>query len=270
MAMLSRRAELWHCCSHPSPPSCCFSRPHRAGYVIAAVSWSVAVMQMATTLSASGIIRSEEGAGNPGRGGRRNTRTPSCPRRLESAERSLFDKRTTDSALDRGATLGRAVTYSSRPLELGAGLGSNRAMSVPFYVTQQHRTPRHIMFVYLLAKRISWPALRRDRSRSRRRCERSSAHPAAAFAGESSELLVSGAEITGAILDIARNPARRLTAGMAVREWRGRRHGGRFRSFRTLICGSWKHLRRIPAMAGARRSHENGKRDRDRSAAVRA
>jgi hypothetical protein len=198
MAMSSRRAEMWHWLFASVATVLLFLTTSSTGYVIAAVSWSVAVMQMATTLFSTGIIRVRKGAAILGAVGGAILVLLLVPGVWNLLSAVLFDKRTTDSALDRGATLGRAVTVFFQTFGLGAGLGSNRAMSVPFYVLSNIGLLGTLLFVYLLAKpylmaRIATRSL--EISQALRAFIRASA---AAFAANLVSMLVSGAEITGA------------------------------------------------------------------------
>ena len=62
----------------------------------------------------------------------------------------LFGKSGSESSAHRVATIGRSVTVFYRTLFLGAGLGSNRAMSMMFYVLSNIGLPGLVLLVYLL------------------------------------------------------------------------------------------------------------------------
>lgn len=62
----------------------------------------------------------------------------------------LFAKSSSASGVHRVATLGRAVEVFYGTLTLGAGLGSNRAMSVAFYVLSNLGLPGTVLLSYLL------------------------------------------------------------------------------------------------------------------------
>jgi hypothetical protein len=64
----------------------------------------------------------------------------------------LFRKASSKSAIHRMATLGRAVGVFEGTLGLGAGLGSNRASSLFFYVLSNVGTPGILMLLWLLAQ----------------------------------------------------------------------------------------------------------------------
>jgi hypothetical protein len=153
---------------------------------------------MATTLFSTGIIRVRKAAAILGAVGGAILVLLLVPGVWDLLSAVLFDKRSTDSALDRGATLGRAVDVFFQTFGLGAGLGSNRAMSVPFYLLSNLGLLGTFLFVYLLAKpylmaRIATRSL--EISQPLRAFIRASG---AAFAANLVSMLVSGAEITGA------------------------------------------------------------------------
>jgi hypothetical protein len=108
----------------------------------------------------------------------------------------LFHKGDSKSAEHRTATFGRAVQVFQNSWGLGAGLGSNRAMSVFFYVLSNLGIPGTVLAVVLLAQLYS---------QARRRMYRTGADPAiqglmtaaaSALVANVISLLASGAEIT--------------------------------------------------------------------------
>jgi hypothetical protein len=107
----------------------------------------------------------------------------------------LFGKASSASGVHRVATLGRGVDVFYATLTLGAGLGSNRAMSLAFYVLSNLGLPGVILFSCLLFQLCS-QYLRLARARS---------HPAirgfvqaagAAYLANLLAMLFSGAEVT--------------------------------------------------------------------------
>ena len=71
---------------------------------------------------------------------------------LEMLNAVLFEKQSSESAIDRGATLGRALQVFVGTWGLGAGLGSNRAMSVAFYLISNVGLLGTIIFVYMFVR----------------------------------------------------------------------------------------------------------------------
>jgi hypothetical protein len=170
------------------------------GYVIAAATWTIAALQTLLTLFKTGLLRV------------RKTTAIFCaiggaalvlllvPGVWELFSAVLLEKQNTESAIDRSATLGRAVNVLFLTWGLGAGLGSNRAMSVLFYVLSNVGLLGTALFLYLLVKPyLMATSIMRSLviSRELRGFIRASAAALAAFlVGQ----LVSGAEITGSQL----------------------------------------------------------------------
>jgi hypothetical protein len=72
----------------------------------------------------------------------------------------LFQKNISSSGLHRSVTFGRAVTVFYESLGLGVGLGSNRAMSLFFYLLSNVGLPGMLLFFYLLSKSYGQVSLR--------------------------------------------------------------------------------------------------------------
>jgi hypothetical protein len=198
LAISSRRAEVWHWLFATLATIALFLTTSSTGYVIAAVSWSVAALQNATTLFSTGFIQVRKAAAILGAVGGALLALLLVPGVWDLLNAVLFEKQMTGSAIDRGATLGRAVDVFFQTWGLGAGLGSNRAMSVVFYVISNLGLFGGILFVYLLVKPYLMARLATrspEISKELRAFIRASG---AAFAANFVGMLVSGAEISGA------------------------------------------------------------------------
>jgi hypothetical protein len=197
LAMWSRRAERWHWLFASVATVLLFLTTSSTGYVIAAVSWSVAVMQMVGTLFRTGIIRVRKAAAIIGAVGGGVLVLLFVPGVWNLLNAVLFEKANSGSGIDRTATFGRAANVFFETWGLGAGLGSNRAMSVPFYVLSNLGLLGAFLFVYLIAKPylIARIATRSPEISQQQRAFIRAA--GAAFAANLVSMLVSVAEITG-------------------------------------------------------------------------
>lgn len=165
------------------------------GYVTVAVMWLAIAFTMVRTLLTRGRLNARILlAVSIMAGGAVVTLTTMPSARLVLAG-VLFHKSSSASAMHRSATLGRAVTVFDGTLSLGAGLGSNRAMSLFFYVLSNLGMPG------LLLLFCAWFQLWSQYSRRARGRQRLSHGPfvvaaAAAYVTNLLTLLLSGAEIT--------------------------------------------------------------------------
>lgn len=197
MAISSRQEELWHWLFATIATVALFLTTSSTGYVIALVSWCVAVGQTTAVLFTSGLVPVRKMAAIVAAVGSAIVVMLLVPGVWDLLNAALFEKQQTDSAIDRGATLGRAVDVFFHTFGLGAGLGSNRAMSIALYVLSNLGLVGSILFIYILLKpylmaRIA--ATSPDVPQDLRGFIRASG---AAFAANFVGLLVSGAEITG-------------------------------------------------------------------------
>jgi hypothetical protein len=197
MAMSSRRAELWHWLFASIATVTLFLTTSSTGYVIAAVSWSFAAAQMAATLFSKGVIHARQAAAILGAIFGGIIVLLLVPGVWDLLDAVLFEKQKSESAIDRGATLGRAVDVFFQTFGLGAGLGSNRAMSVAFYVLSNLGLFGTILFVYLLVKPYLMARIATRSPGIPRELRAFIRASGAAFAANFVGLLVSGAEITG-------------------------------------------------------------------------
>lgn len=108
----------------------------------------------------------------------------------------LFSKDTSASALHRTATLGRAVGVFLHSWGLGAGLGSNRAMSLLFYVPSNLGLPGLVLFFYLLFALGALVLRQLRRGNSERATTVFLAATGSAFVANLVSLSLSGAEIS--------------------------------------------------------------------------
>jgi len=107
----------------------------------------------------------------------------------------LFGKASSLSGVHRVATLGRAVEVFYATLMLGAGLGSNRAMSVAFYVLSNLGLPGVLLVSFLLFQLwFQYSHVMRVRSHPENR--RFLQAVGAAYVANLLAMLFSGAEIT--------------------------------------------------------------------------
>jgi hypothetical protein len=107
----------------------------------------------------------------------------------------LFGKASSASGVHRVATLGRAVDVFYDTLTLGAGLGSNRAMSLGFYVLSNLGLPGVVLLSCLLLQLCS-QCLQLARSRSNRATRGFVQAAGAAYVANFLAMLFSGAEVT--------------------------------------------------------------------------
>lgn len=107
----------------------------------------------------------------------------------------LFQKDSSASGIHRVATLGRAVEVFRGTLTLGAGLGSNRAMSLLFYVLSNLGLPGVILLAWLLFQ-LYQEYSRRSRESSDLHIRRFVQAAGVAYAANFLALAVSGAEVT--------------------------------------------------------------------------
>jgi hypothetical protein len=196
-AITSSRTELKHWLFATIATTALFLTASSTGFIVAGVTWSVSVLQMSALLFVRGIVRIRKVAAIIGAISGITLVLLFVPGVLELLNAILFDKQTSDSAIDRGATLGRALDVFIRTWGLGAGLGSNRAMSIAFYALSNLGLAGTLMFAYLLVKpyliaRLSTPS-NHPSGELHAFIRASGAALAANFVG----LMVSGAEITG-------------------------------------------------------------------------
>jgi hypothetical protein len=200
LAVSSLRSELAHWTAATIATVLLVLTTSSTGYVIATVTWTIAVLQIVVTLFRTGLIRARKTTAIVCAIGGALLALLLIPGLRELFSAVLIEKQNTESAIDRGATLGRAINVLLSTWGLGAGLGSNRAMSLLFYVLSNVGMLGTALFVYLLVKPyLMATSIMRSVpiSLELRGFIRASAAALAAFLiGQ----LVSGAEITGSQL----------------------------------------------------------------------
>lgn len=196
LAISSRREELWHWLCAALGTLALFLTTSSTGYVIAGVSWFAAVSQTAMMLLRTGEVHIRKAIAILSVAGGIVILMLCTPGVWDMLNAVLFEKQSSESAVDRGATLGRAVQVFMGTWGLGAGLGSNRAMSVAFYLISNVGILGTIIFVcmfvrvYLMARGAS--RLGKAAPELRAFVRASTMALAAYFVG----MMVSGAEIT--------------------------------------------------------------------------
>ena len=108
----------------------------------------------------------------------------------------LFDKGMSRSAVHRASTFGRALEVFQHSWGLGVGLGSNRAMSVFFYVLSNLGLPGLLLIMILLRQLYTQVRATLSRVGHDRRQRMLLQALGAAFVANLIALLASGAEIT--------------------------------------------------------------------------
>ena len=108
----------------------------------------------------------------------------------------LFSKVQSQSALHRTSTFGRAVVVFQNSWGLGAGLGSNRAMSVFFYILSNLGFPGILLVTFLLTHLYLQVRQGLQRSKGEASTRAFLVALASAFAANLIALLASGAEVT--------------------------------------------------------------------------
>jgi hypothetical protein len=197
-AISASRTELRHWLFATIATIALFLTTSSTGFVIAGVTWSVSVLQMFALLFVSGIVRIRKAAAIVGAISGAILVLLLVPGVLDLLNAILIQKQSTDSAIDRGATLGRALDVFMRTWGLGAGLGSNRAMSIAFYVLSNLGLLGTLLFAYLLVKPYLIARLSTPSNVSSGELNAFIRASGAAFAANFVGMMVSGAEITGA------------------------------------------------------------------------
>jgi hypothetical protein len=197
LAISSRRAELWHWLFATIATMALFLTTSSTGYLIAVVSWSFAVVQTSATLFGTGVIRIRKAAAILGAVGGATLALLLIPGVWGLLDAVLFEKQLTGSAIDRTATLGRAVDVFVQTWGLGAGLGSNRAMSLVFYVLSNLGLLGTVLFLYLLVKAYLMARVATRSPEVSRDLIAFIRASGVAFAANLVGMIVSGAEISG-------------------------------------------------------------------------
>lgn len=166
------------------------------GYLTAAVMWAVMAWDCIRAVLRHGIIKIRPTLATLGLAGAGYLALLLVPQAGSLLAAVIFTKGESTSAIHRTATLGHAVTVFLGSWGLGVGLGSNRAMSVFFYVLSNLGLPGIILMGWALL-RLSVQVRRQLAIRAHdRQWQLMLRALSAAFVAHFFALLVSGAEIT--------------------------------------------------------------------------
>lgn len=166
------------------------------GYITAAVMWFAMVWDWMRTMFRRGSIKIRPALTTLGLGSAAYVALAVVPGASSLLDAVLFSKGESASAVHRTATLNRAITVFIGSRGLGVGLGSDRAMSIFFYVLSNLGLPGLILMVWALSR--LYVQVRRQLAtdlcdRQRRLILRALS---AGFVANLFAQLVSGAEIT--------------------------------------------------------------------------
>jgi hypothetical protein len=167
------------------------------GYVTAGIIWIVMVCDCGAAILRHGWIKKKATLAVLGLAGAAIVALfVGGPRAWRLLDAVLFHKGDSKSAEHRTATFGRAVQVVQNSWGLGAGLGSNRAMSVFFYVLSNLGIPGMVLMAVLLAQLYSQTRRRIYRIGGDRVIQGFMTAAAGALVATVISLLASGAEIT--------------------------------------------------------------------------
>jgi hypothetical protein len=166
------------------------------GYVTAAIIWSVIAWDCFRTVLQYGRIKVEATLAVLTLAGAIIVALIAVPGTWVLLDAVLFNKAGSQSAMNRTATLGRAVTVFQNTWGLGVGLGSNRAMSMFFYVLSNLGFVGVILLVFLLFQLYSLTRGQLQNSKTDRTTSSYARAIGVALFADILALLVSGAEIT--------------------------------------------------------------------------
>jgi hypothetical protein len=125
------------------------------GYVTAGVMWIIMACDCGATLVRQGWIKVKASMAVFALGAGALIALVTMPWAWLLLDAVLFNKGSSRSALHRTSTFGRAVEVFQHSWGLGVGLGSNRAMSVFFYVLSNLGLPGTLLMVFLLVQLYS-------------------------------------------------------------------------------------------------------------------
>ena len=165
------------------------------GYVTVAVMWSVISLTMAKTVLTRGRLNVRAMLALTTMAVGAIVALTAMPSARLVLNGVLFGKAESSSGVHRVATLGRAVDVFYNTLTLGAGLGSNRAMSLAFYVLSNLGLPGVLLLSCLLFQLCS-QFLHVSRTHSDRTTRVFVQASGAAYLANLLAMLFSGAEVT--------------------------------------------------------------------------
>ena len=120
------------------------------GYIVGVLIWIVVACNFVSSLLLHGRIKPRVLAALGVVGGAGILTLATMPDVQSLLNELLFAKNTSTSGLHRSVTFGRAVNVFYQSFGLGVGLGSNRAMSLFFYLLSNVGLPGLMLFIYLL------------------------------------------------------------------------------------------------------------------------
>jgi hypothetical protein len=166
------------------------------GYLTAGIMWLVMAYDCAARILRHGWIRTRSAIAVIALAASALIWLFTSPTAWPLLDAVLFSKVQSQSALHRTSTFGRAVGVFENSWGLGAGLGSNRAMSVFFYVLSNLGFPGMLLIGFLLTHLYLQVRLGLRRPNGEATTRAFLLALASAFAANLIALLASGAEVT--------------------------------------------------------------------------
>jgi hypothetical protein len=166
------------------------------GYITAGIMWIVMACDCGATILRHGWIKVKAGLAVIALASAALIALITMPQGWLLLDAVLINKGTSASALHRTSTLWRAVDVFQHSWGLGAGLGSNRAMSAFFYVLSNLGFPGMLLILWLLAQLYSQARARLSRPGIDPMTRGFLAALGSALVSDIVALLVSGAEVT--------------------------------------------------------------------------
>ena len=166
------------------------------GYVTAAAMWCVIAWDCVQTVLQRGRIKKKATIAVVTLAGAVTVALIAFPDTWQLLDAVLFDKGASKSAVHRTATFGRAVEVFQNSWGLGVGLGSNRAMSVFFYILSNLGLVGIVLIFYLLFQLYSLTRAQINHTEGDRATSIYARAIGMALIADILSLLVSGAEIT--------------------------------------------------------------------------
>jgi hypothetical protein len=196
LAISSGRRNGWHWLWAGVGSVMLVATTSTTGYVTAGIMWTVMACDCAATIVRHGWIKLKASLAVVALASAALITLITMPKAWVLLDAVLLSKRTSASALHRTATFGRAVLVFQHSWGLGVGLGSNRAMSVFFYVLSNLGFPGMLLILFLLSQLYSQVRLRLYRPGVDPVTRGLLTALGSAFVANILALLASGAEIT--------------------------------------------------------------------------
>lgn len=196
LAIAGGRRNGWHWLCAAVGSVMLIETTSTTGYVTAGIMWVVMAFDCGATIVRHGWIKVKASMAVGALAIGALVALVTIPRAGLLLNAVLFEKGESASALHRTSTFGRAVEVFQHSWGLGVGLGSNRAMSVFFYVLSNLGWPGMLLAVLLLAHLYSQVRLGLCRSGVDAAMRGILMALGGAFVANLVALLASGAEIT--------------------------------------------------------------------------